>query len=171
MTFPPTSVVMARAAAKVKDGLRKEQKLCGFIGSRLYLFALCFALNPERKRAIPTNEEAVSYGGALKPYVERRDARNTASRSRNIPRTLIVQIPQQGIPTMNSTYGGALKPCREETAFWLTRAALKIYPKTSPLPFRALRGICFLVKPRGFEYLSKNFPVVIPSLARNLLFA
>jgi hypothetical protein len=72
---------------------------------------------------------------------------------------------------MNSTYGGALKPCREETAFWLTRAALKIYPKTSPLPFRALRGICFLVKPRGFEYLSKNFPVVIPSLARNLLFA
>jgi hypothetical protein len=68
-------------------------------------------------------------------------------------------------------HGGVLKPCREETAFWLTRAALKIYPKTSPLPFRALRGICFLVKPRGFEYLSKNFPVVIPSLARNLLFA
>jgi hypothetical protein len=48
---------MARAAVAVKDGLGKEQKLCGFIGSRLYLFGLCFALNPERKRGIPTNEK------------------------------------------------------------------------------------------------------------------
>jgi hypothetical protein len=50
MTFPATSIVMARAAVRVpdvlrndvlrkdvlrKDGLRKEEKLGSFIGSRL----------------------------------------------------------------------------------------------------------------------------------------
>ena len=92
MTFPATSIVMARAAVRVpdvlrKDGFRKEEKLCGFIGSRLYSF--CFA---------EPRPDTVFCGGALKPcHVERRDARTIASRSRNIPRTLTAPRQLQGI--------------------------------------------------------------------------